>query len=161
MKTYSYKRLLTKNFISQPSVFFTREIYKKIGPISLDCQYSMDYDLLCRLLQRTTVRYCPSYVSTFRIHNDSKTSKDYWEFTSENLKIYKKYRVLLENIDKSDADLCHLMTKRLSYLFRSFRLISSVKLFKGLLALAPGDTCMGLLLEIKRLVSGGRYFGRS
>ncbi|MBW1741772.1 MAG: glycosyltransferase [Deltaproteobacteria bacterium] len=40
-KRYSYRRLLSKDFISQPAVFFTKDIYREIGPLDINCQYSM------------------------------------------------------------------------------------------------------------------------
>lgn len=48
-KTYSYKNLLAKDFIPQPSVFFTKDDYKELGPVRLDCQYTIDYDYWLRI----------------------------------------------------------------------------------------------------------------
>ena len=35
-KRYSYRRLLSKDFISQPAVFFTRHVYQEVGPLDLN-----------------------------------------------------------------------------------------------------------------------------
>ena len=48
-KRYSYRRLLSKDFISQPAVFFTRNVYQEVGPLDLNCHYSMDYDYWLRM----------------------------------------------------------------------------------------------------------------
>ena len=49
---YSFPLYLTQNFISCPSTFVRREALGAVGPLSLDCRYSMDYDLFLRLARR-------------------------------------------------------------------------------------------------------------
>ncbi len=48
-KRYSCRRLLSKDFISQPAVFFTRNVYQEVGLLDLNCHYSMDYDYWLRM----------------------------------------------------------------------------------------------------------------
>jgi len=74
---YSYRRLLSKDFISQPAVFFTRDVYKEIGPLDLNCHYSMDYDYWLRIGKKYSPFYIDKFLANFRWHRGSKNSENY------------------------------------------------------------------------------------
>jgi glycosyltransferase involved in cell wall biosynthesis len=76
-KTYSFKRLLAKNFVPQPAVFFTREVYEEVGPLSLDFHIAMDYDYWLRIGQKYDPSHINKYLANFRWHGGSKCGKDY------------------------------------------------------------------------------------
>jgi len=57
-KRYSFGRLLSKDFISQPGAFFTRDVYQETGPLDLTCEYSIDYDYWLRIGKK----YPPLYI---------------------------------------------------------------------------------------------------
>ncbi len=82
-KRYSYRQLLSKDFISQPAVFFTRNVFRKIGPLDLRCEYSMDYDYWLRIGKRFTPYYIDRFLANFRWQAVSKNSRAYrnaaWE----------------------------------------------------------------------------------
>jgi glycosyltransferase involved in cell wall biosynthesis len=68
-----YRRLAMFNFICQPSVFFRRRAFEEAGGLDTNLHYVMDYDLWIRLGQRFAFRYLPEYLSTYRLHEESKT----------------------------------------------------------------------------------------
>jgi glycosyltransferase involved in cell wall biosynthesis len=90
-KGYTYKKLLTQNFISQCSVFFSKDAYRKTGALSLDCQYAMDYDYWLRIGKRFEPHYINKFLANFRWHGDSKCGKDYQKAAYEAYKIAKKH----------------------------------------------------------------------
>lgn len=90
-KTYSYKNLLARDFIPQPSVFFTKEIYREIGPICIDCQYSMDYDYWLRIGKKYNPYYIDRYLADFRWHRCSKNGEYYKKASYEAYYTAKKH----------------------------------------------------------------------
>jgi len=76
-KRYSYRRLLSKDFISQPAVFFKRDIYQEIGPLDLNCEYSMDYDYWLRIGKKYPPLYIDKSLANFRWQRGSKNSENY------------------------------------------------------------------------------------
>jgi glycosyltransferase involved in cell wall biosynthesis len=71
--TFDAERLATFNFIAQPSTFFRRNAFDAIGGISHELHYCMDYDLWIRFANRYPLVYVPERLSTFRLHDESKT----------------------------------------------------------------------------------------
>jgi len=90
-KTYTYKRLLAKNFIPQPAVLFTRKVYKEIGPLCLDCHYTMDYDYWLRIGRKYKPRYIDRFLANFRWHKKSKCGEMYKEGAYEAYLMAKKH----------------------------------------------------------------------
>jgi len=76
-KRYSLKRLLSKDFISQPAVFFTKEVYHEIGPLDLNCEYSMDYDYWLKIGKKYKPHYINKFLANFRWQAESKNSRNY------------------------------------------------------------------------------------
>jgi glycosyltransferase involved in cell wall biosynthesis len=70
---FDYRRLAMFNFICQPSVFFTKRAFEEAGGLDTRLHYVMDYDLWIRLGQRVAFRYLPEFLSTYRLHEESKT----------------------------------------------------------------------------------------
>jgi glycosyltransferase involved in cell wall biosynthesis len=90
-KQYSYRRLLSKDFISQPAVFFTREVYREIGPLDLNCEYSMDYDYWLRIGKKYNPHYINKFLADFRWHADSKNSRNFKEAAYETYLTAKRH----------------------------------------------------------------------
>ena len=80
---YSYPRLLRRDFIPQPAVFFTKQAYQETGELDRRLKYSMDYDYWLRLGKRYTPRYMNHDLANFRWHEKSKNGRHYekaaWE----------------------------------------------------------------------------------
>jgi len=71
LRRYSYSRLLTENYISQPAVFFRRSLIDEVGKLNTELRYAMDYDLWLRFGKRTPAGVIPVYLSDFRRHPGS------------------------------------------------------------------------------------------
>ncbi len=74
---FSNDELPIFNFICQPSVFFRRKAFERIGGVDVSLQYVMDYDLWIRMSKNMTFEYLPEFLSNYRIHNDAKTISPY------------------------------------------------------------------------------------
>ncbi|MGI5828460.1 MAG: glycosyltransferase family 2 protein [Patescibacteria group bacterium] len=73
-QTYNRKVLLNKgNYISQPTVFWSRHLYKKVGIFNEDLHYTMDYEYWCRASQYCNFHYIKAPLANFRLHQNSKT----------------------------------------------------------------------------------------
>ncbi|MBW2021184.1 MAG: glycosyltransferase [Deltaproteobacteria bacterium] len=90
-KRYSYRRLLSKDFISQPAVFFTKDIYREIGPLDINCQYSMDYDYWLRIAKKYNPHYINKFLANFRWHGESKNSTNYKKAAYETYLTAKRH----------------------------------------------------------------------
>jgi glycosyltransferase involved in cell wall biosynthesis len=71
LKKYSYSRLLTENYISQPAVFFRRSLIEEAGNLRTDLRFALDYDLWLRFGCRYPAAVIHSYLSDFRRHPQS------------------------------------------------------------------------------------------
>ncbi len=69
-----FKTTLKRNFIYQPSTFFTKDIIKKIGFLDENLHHSLDYDFWLRILQQGKGLYFPKTLSSFRVWEGAKTS---------------------------------------------------------------------------------------
>lgn len=80
----------------QPGLFFPLDLWRAVGGLDESLAYAMDYDLLCRLLQRTTAAYTDSLVARFRLHEGSKTHAEHGAgFMLENTLVSQRYWQLL------------------------------------------------------------------
>lgn len=70
---FDRERLAVFNFIAQPSTFMRRRAFDAVGGIADQLHYVMDYDLWIRLASRFEPVYLPELLSTFRLHDESKT----------------------------------------------------------------------------------------
>ena len=70
---FDYKRLAMFNFICQPSVFFRKQALSEAGGLDMGLHYVMDYDLWIRMAAKFEFRYLPEFLSTYRLHEESKT----------------------------------------------------------------------------------------
>ena len=75
-ESFNYNELARSNFFAQPAVFFRREVYFAVGGLDLNLHYTMDYDLWVRIAKKHRVEYLPVFLSTYRLHMESKTVSD-------------------------------------------------------------------------------------
>lgn len=74
------------NFISQPAVFWRREVIAEVGYFDEELHEVMDYDYWLRLIQKYPYAYIDKYLARFRIYSTSKTIKSaFSESTEENI----------------------------------------------------------------------------
>ena len=99
LKKYSYKKLLTENFISQPATFFRAKVVKETGDLNVNLHYVMDYEYWLRLGTKHNAGVIYEYLSNFRWYEDTKSGSGYKEQFKEELEISKKFtRNLIEII---------------------------------------------------------------
>ena len=88
---FSYRRLLSRNFISQPTVFFTVQVYRETGPLNLNCHLAMDYEYWLRIGKKYSPLYVDKFLADFRWHNNSKCSQNYKKAAYEAYLLAKKH----------------------------------------------------------------------
>jgi glycosyltransferase involved in cell wall biosynthesis len=84
-------RLAVANYIIQPSTFWRRELFKKIGFFDESLRYCMDFDYWMRTIKKYPPAILPNHFSLFRVHKGSKGGGSYDKQFSEEHKIVKKY----------------------------------------------------------------------
>jgi glycosyltransferase involved in cell wall biosynthesis len=72
-EAFHFERLAWFNFICQPSAFFRREAYEAVGGLNRTLRFAMDLDLWIRIGRRFPCRYLPRVLSSYRLHEESKT----------------------------------------------------------------------------------------
>ena len=75
----------------QPSVFFTKEAYKKYGPFSGTSDFICEYDLWLKLARVSMPIVLNKCISKFRIEPNTKTKRMFKSLLFEDVKIVKKY----------------------------------------------------------------------
>jgi len=89
-KKYSYTKLLILDFISQPTVFWRREIVDEIGYFDVDDHMTMDYDYWLRIGAKYDAGIIDDYLAKFRVHSGAKTS-DFLLHAKEGLYLSRRY----------------------------------------------------------------------
>jgi len=74
--TFDLDSLASFNFICQPSAFFRRDAFEAVGGLDDTLQFAMDFDLWIKIGKRFPCRYLPGYLSSYRLHEASKTIRD-------------------------------------------------------------------------------------
>jgi len=68
------QRLSTVDYMIQPSTFWTRVAWEKVGPLHGDFHYVFDWDWYLRALAAgTEFKATPRYLSAYRAHEDHKS----------------------------------------------------------------------------------------
>ncbi len=88
---YGYMR------IHQPSTFFRREVYERVGGIDRSLHCVMDTELWYRILSSSKAKRLQRYCGVHRIHGEAKGSADTWS---------AKYRAERDAIEKKYPDIC-------------------------------------------------------
>ncbi len=73
LRNYSYPKLLSENFISQPATFWRRSLHSEIGYINEDEHYVMDYEFWLRIGRKYPAGVIDSYLANFRMYEASKS----------------------------------------------------------------------------------------
>ncbi len=105
----------------QPTVFWRRNVYKKIGELDTSLHYCMDVDFFSRAGNCFEFACIPEILGQFRVHDESKTQNK-----SNYLKLRAEYKSVLSrnfNYNRMDSILFYLFQKRkrlASYIKREF-----------------------------------------
>lgn len=65
--------LFDHNYISQPSMFWRRSLYEKVGGLDTRFNLAMDADLWERFSRHTRIAHIPAYLSCMRYYPEQKT----------------------------------------------------------------------------------------
>jgi len=87
---YSYKLLLVQNYISQPAVFFRKDVFLDFLP-DKTLHFAMDYDMWLRLGAVYKAGVIRKTLAAFRRHPLSKSETEYIQQFREQYGISKKY----------------------------------------------------------------------
>ncbi len=91
LRKFTYPKLLRENFISQPAVFFRKDLFEEAGELNKELHYAMDYDLWLRFAQRSPAGVINQYLSSFRRHGASKSEQGFREQFFEQYAVACKY----------------------------------------------------------------------
>jgi glycosyltransferase involved in cell wall biosynthesis len=97
LKKFSIDKLLRENFISQPAVFFRKELFEKTGRLDLSLKYAMDYDLWLRFAKTAPPGVINLDLAKFRRHRSSKSEKGFRDQFFEQYAVSGKYNPSLFN----------------------------------------------------------------
>jgi len=81
------------HLIPQPSVFWTKEVWKNCGGIDEDLESDwIDYDLFCRFSKKYNFHHIDQVLATYRLHEHSKSEKSsIEECLEEAIRISDRY----------------------------------------------------------------------
>jgi glycosyltransferase involved in cell wall biosynthesis len=91
--------------IKQPSTFYSRIALEKMGTLNESLHYTMDYDWYIKFLINfgvTDVYETTDFFSTFRLHDDSKTSKNSELFEQEIFQLQEDLLTQLSSMGDSE-----------------------------------------------------------
>ena len=96
---YSYRRLLRRDFISQPSTFFTSDAYRAVGELDGSLTYAMDYEYWLRLGSKYEPRFIDKFLANFRWHGASKNGTLYRKAAWEAYQMARRHAPGTPSID--------------------------------------------------------------
>lgn len=77
--------------LSQPSVFWRKEIVKELGYFNEQYDFAMDYEYWVRISLKHKLNYIQDYLSNTRTHEDTKTNTQTLKVHKNVIAIEKKY----------------------------------------------------------------------
>jgi glycosyltransferase involved in cell wall biosynthesis len=83
---FDLNRLQITDFLDQPSVFFTRAAWERVGPLDESLHYAFDWEWFLRAAKVCRFIRCDQVLSGYRIHSQHKTGTGglrRWEEMSE------------------------------------------------------------------------------
>lgn len=91
LKKFSYAKLLSENFISQPATFWKREMHAEIGFFDESEHYCMDYEFWLRMGKKYRAGVINDYLANFRYYATSKSGGVNKKQFQDELRLAKKY----------------------------------------------------------------------
>jgi glycosyltransferase involved in cell wall biosynthesis len=114
-KDYSFKDLLRFHqgkYLPQPSVFFSKEAFKRSGGLDTGLYYTMDLDLWLRIRREFPLYYLPFCLARLRRHAVAKTQVDPEASAEEVSNVIERYLPGVKNYER-------LLIKRIARLARA------------------------------------------
>ncbi len=91
LRKFTLDKLYRENFISQPAVFFRKDLWNQAGGLDLSLHYAIDYDLWLRFALRSPALVIDSDLSAFRRHGASKSETGFRDQFYEQYAVAKRY----------------------------------------------------------------------
>ncbi|MFA6475001.1 MAG: glycosyltransferase family 2 protein [Patescibacteria group bacterium] len=91
LKHYSYKKLLSENFISQPATFWRKKLHDEVGYFSEQENFCMDYEFWLRLGQKYQAGVINKYIANFRYYQGSKSGSVNKKQFQDELRLARLY----------------------------------------------------------------------
>ena len=92
-KMFTFNYLLNQDKrLHQPSIFFRKSLFEKIGYINDKLQYAMDYDFFLRVTQISPIDNIPQTLARYRQHSMTKTQTCTLNMVLEQKKVRNLYR---------------------------------------------------------------------
>jgi len=90
-RSYSYRKLLSENFICQPATFWKRELLPEIGFLNEAESLCMDYEFWLRIGQKYPAGVIDGYLACFRYYPDSKSWRGIEKQFQDELRLARRY----------------------------------------------------------------------
>jgi glycosyltransferase involved in cell wall biosynthesis len=78
-------------YITQPSAFIRADIIERAGPLDVNLNAKMDYDLFIRVAQIAPTQYLPRVQACFRVYPEAKSSTNLSRNWEEKLRVLRRY----------------------------------------------------------------------
>jgi glycosyltransferase involved in cell wall biosynthesis len=147
----------------QPGLFFPREAYPRTNGLDESLRYTMDYDLLCRLLRLVPVVYVNDVVARFRRHGSAKSARQAGVgFLLENTLVSQRYWHLLPPEERAGCELGltrRLVRRAARKLILEFRPTHGLSLLRAAWRVSKNATLINLVSEVIHLGRAGSQKG--
>lgn len=91
------KKLIRKRFyILQQSTFFRRKVLKKLGFVDETLHFTMDWDLILRVVSKCCAHSINVPIGKFRIYNTTKTQTGSWERKREIAMVARRHNGIFD-----------------------------------------------------------------
>ncbi len=91
LSNYSYATLLILNYISQMGCFWRKEAAEEIGEFDVNQYLVLDYDYWLRLGKKYPAGVIQSYLASFRITDNNKTSLGFIKTFKDEFEVSKRF----------------------------------------------------------------------
>jgi glycosyltransferase involved in cell wall biosynthesis len=91
LKNYSFSKLLSENFISQPATFWKKELHDEIGYFNEDEHFCMDYEFWLRIGGKYPAGVINQYLANFRYYSNSKSGSVNKKQFLDELRLAQKF----------------------------------------------------------------------
>jgi len=89
--SHNQRNLRLNDYVIQPSAFWTKTLWDKVGPLQADLNYTFDWDWFLRAFEIAEVITVPDYLSAYRHHQAHKSGTGGGRRKAEILDIYQRY----------------------------------------------------------------------
>ncbi|EKE24945.1 MAG: glycosyl transferase family protein [uncultured bacterium] len=91
LRKFSYSKLLTENFISQPATFWRKELHDEFGYFDENEHFCMDYEFWLRIGKKYPAGVIGKYLANFRYYKNSKSGSVNKKQFQDQYRLAKKY----------------------------------------------------------------------